>query len=58
MGKVPAGRPKSDQRAAKPEATTAALIRQHLADDDRPRIEHRGTRVWDLFLPLYNYFRF
>jgi len=57
MGKVPTGGPKPDQRAAKPEATAAALIRHHLEDDDRPRAQERGMRLWDLFLPLHNYFR-
>ena len=36
MGKVPSRGPKPEQRAAESEARTAALIRQHLADDDRP----------------------
>ena len=57
MEKGPRGGPKSKQRAAEPEATTAARIRQHLADDDRPRVEEPGMRVWDLFQPLHNYFR-
>jgi hypothetical protein len=58
MGKVASAGPNPDQRAAKSEARTAALIRQHLADDDRPpRPQEHGMRVWDLFQPLHNYFR-
>ena len=56
MKKVPGG-PKPQQRGTEPEATPAARIRQHLADDDRPRAQERGIQVWKLFQPLHNYFR-
>jgi hypothetical protein len=57
MEQEPTGGPKPERRATKSEATTAARIREHLADDDRPRPEEHGMPVWDLFQPLHNYFR-